>query len=252
MRKFIQRAIKNFALMLQAQQRSTTQNSRCMVSSAAGHASDRISRTLNYPPLGRLGLATHRLDAFWRLLFQCGTATRRLSRWCIVLSLCGWFVMSFISSAWSQTYRSYTTRNVSWGWRTQEGLLPQYLEFASRQNAAWILLSRDDDRKRSSKKKKSDRKSGRDDRRSPKDSRGKSKDKYKQWESLSPEERQELRRRMKRWKQLSPEERQLFRRRHEQWQELSPEERRSIQRKLQKWDKLTPKEQDEIRQRFKQ
>ena len=249
--KTIQRASEDFTRVLQTRHRSKELHSRHRVPSAAVRASDRISRTVKYSASGGLGTVPSRRDTIWCVIPRCRSAALRLSRWCVVFTLCCGFVMSSVSSAWCQPYRSYKARSISPGWRSQGRLVSQDLELASRKNAGWILLSKEDERKRSSRKKKSDRKNSRKYQRSPKDNRDKSKNKYKQWESLSPGERQELRRRMKRWKELSPEERQLLRRRHEQWQELSPEERRSIQRKLEKWDKLSPAEQEEIRQRFR-
>ncbi len=73
---------------------------------------------------------------------------------------------------------------------------------------------------------------------------------YREWQSLPPEQKEMLRRRMDRYKDLSPQERDLYERRHQQWQELPPEERNRIQEDLKRWEKLSPQEQDAIRRRF--
>ena len=71
------------------------------------------------------------------------------------------------------------------------------------------------------------------------------------WESLTPEKRQELRRRMERYRELSPEDQELFRRRYKQWQDISPDERQRMRENLKDWDALSPQERDQIRQRFR-
>jgi hypothetical protein len=73
---------------------------------------------------------------------------------------------------------------------------------------------------------------------------------YREWQSLSPEQKEMLRHQMDRYRELSPQERDLYQRRHQQWQELSPEEKNRIQEDLKHWKNLSPQEQDAIRRRF--
>jgi hypothetical protein len=73
---------------------------------------------------------------------------------------------------------------------------------------------------------------------------------YREWQSLSPEQKEMLRQQMQRYRELSPQERELYQRRHQQWQELSPEERNRIQEDLKHWKNLSPQEQEAIRRRF--
>jgi len=73
---------------------------------------------------------------------------------------------------------------------------------------------------------------------------------FKEWKSLSPENRNVLRHRMDQWKELSPEERTLYQKRYHQFQQLPPDERGRVREKLDQWDKLSPQEKDEIRRCF--
>jgi hypothetical protein len=73
---------------------------------------------------------------------------------------------------------------------------------------------------------------------------------YREWQSLPPEQKEMLRKRMDRYKDLSPQERDLYERRHQQWQQLPPEERDRIQEDLKRWENLSPQERDAIRRRF--
>ncbi len=75
---------------------------------------------------------------------------------------------------------------------------------------------------------------------------------YKQWESLPPEEKRLLRERMQEWKKLSPRDRALMRKRYEQWKRLSPEEQIWIRNQLKHWNELSPEEREIIRERFLQ
>ena len=76
------------------------------------------------------------------------------------------------------------------------------------------------------------------------------KKKYKEWESLPSEEKKILRQRMNRLKEMQPQERQRFQQRFQQWQHLSPKERQKLQEYLDRWEDLSPKERDAIRRRF--
>ena len=73
---------------------------------------------------------------------------------------------------------------------------------------------------------------------------------YKEWQSLSPEEKEEIRRRMKRLNQMSPRERKIYRQLHEKWRHLPPGERKQLQKELNNWENLSPREQEAIRRKF--
>ena len=70
------------------------------------------------------------------------------------------------------------------------------------------------------------------------------------WQSMTPQQRQQYRRKMQKFNKLPDKDKQLIRRRHNQLREMSPSDRRRLQQKLNQWDKLSPKEQQVIRQRF--
>lgn len=72
-----------------------------------------------------------------------------------------------------------------------------------------------------------------------------------EWKSLPSEERKSLRDRLEQWKQLPPTDRTLLRERFEQWKTLRPEERGRLRERLRRPDELTPQEQEEIRERFR-
>ena len=77
--------------------------------------------------------------------------------------------------------------------------------------------------------------------------------KDKKWESLSPEEKKQLRkirRRMKRLNKMSPRERKTYRQLHEKWRHLPPGERKQLQKELNNWENLSPREQEAIRRKF--
>ena len=73
---------------------------------------------------------------------------------------------------------------------------------------------------------------------------------YKEWQSLSPEEKEKIRRRMKRLNKMSPRERKTYRQLHEKWRHLPPGERKQLQKELNNWENLSPREQEAIRRRF--
>lgn len=76
------------------------------------------------------------------------------------------------------------------------------------------------------------------------------KKKYREWESLPSDEKKILRQRMNQLKKMQPQERQLFQHRFQQWQNLSPTERQKLQEHLDSWEDLSPTERDAIRRRF--
>lgn len=76
-------------------------------------------------------------------------------------------------------------------------------------------------------------------------------ERLREWRSLSPQQRRELRERMGRLKRMPEEDRQLYQRRFHQWQNLPLEERRQLLRKFDQWDSLSDEERETIRQRFR-
>jgi len=79
---------------------------------------------------------------------------------------------------------------------------------------------------------------------------GRIRERYEQWQNLSPAEKETLRRRMDQWKQMSPQDRQRYEHRHQQWRRLTPEEQDQIHKKLDGWQHLSPEEKERIRNRF--
>ena len=75
-------------------------------------------------------------------------------------------------------------------------------------------------------------------------------DKKEEWQSLSPREKEEYRRRMNQLKKMSPEDREHFRRLFQKWQQLSPGEKKQIQRALDNWENLSPDEKRAVRRKF--
>lgn len=77
-------------------------------------------------------------------------------------------------------------------------------------------------------------------------------ERYREWQEMSPQERERLRRRYEKWHNMPEEDRNLYQRRFEQWQQLSPREQQRLRRQLDQWDTLSPQEKDRIRRRFRQ
>ena len=74
--------------------------------------------------------------------------------------------------------------------------------------------------------------------------------KYKEWQSLPPKEKEKIRRRMKRLNNMSPRERKAYQQLHKKWQHLPPDERKQLKKELDNWENLSPREQEAIRRRF--
>lgn len=72
-----------------------------------------------------------------------------------------------------------------------------------------------------------------------------------EWEAMSPQEREALRRKMREYKQMPSETKELYRKRYEQLQKLPPDERSEVQRKLERWESLSPQEKERIRRKFR-
>jgi hypothetical protein len=76
--------------------------------------------------------------------------------------------------------------------------------------------------------------------------------KFEEWKSLPPERRKALRHKWKQWQELPPEERAIYEQRFHQWQRLSPEEREDIRERLEEWNGLPPEEKEKLRRRFRE
>ena len=72
-----------------------------------------------------------------------------------------------------------------------------------------------------------------------------------EWQSLTPQERDNLRRKWNRFNRKPDQDRQDIEHLHDNWQQLSPDERRQIERALESWDSLPDQERESIRRRFK-
>ena len=75
--------------------------------------------------------------------------------------------------------------------------------------------------------------------------------KYKEWQSLPPEEQQTIRRRMNQLNRMPSQQRKLYKQLFRQWQHLPPNERRQLQKDLDNWENLSPQQKKAIRRRFK-
>ena len=75
--------------------------------------------------------------------------------------------------------------------------------------------------------------------------------KYREWQSLPPEEQQTIRRRMNQLNRMPSQQRKLYKQLFRQWQHLPPEERKQIQKDLDNWENLSPRQQKSIQRRFK-
>ena len=75
--------------------------------------------------------------------------------------------------------------------------------------------------------------------------------KYREWQSLPPEEQQTIRQRMNQLNSMPSQQRKLYKQLFRQWQHLPPDERKQIQEDLDNWEQLSPRQRDSIRRRFK-
>jgi len=73
---------------------------------------------------------------------------------------------------------------------------------------------------------------------------------YKEWQSLSPKEKGEMRQRMDRLNNMSPREREVYHQLYKKWRHLPPDERQQLQKELDNWENLSPRQQEAIRSRF--
>jgi hypothetical protein len=81
--------------------------------------------------------------------------------------------------------------------------------------------------------------------------RGSSNQHFQQWQDLSPDEQEELRKKYKEWQSLPPQKRKLYKQLFRQWQHLPPKERKQLQEDLNNWENLSPRQRNSIRRRFK-
>ncbi len=75
--------------------------------------------------------------------------------------------------------------------------------------------------------------------------------KYREWQSLPPAEQQIIRQRMNQLNRMPPQKRKLYNQLFRQWQHIPPNERKQLQKDLDNWEYLSPGQQDSIRRRFK-
>jgi predicted Fe-S protein YdhL (DUF1289 family) len=73
---------------------------------------------------------------------------------------------------------------------------------------------------------------------------------FQEWQSLTPQEKETLRRRMQQLNRMPPQDRRHLQDLNNRWQQLSPAERGQLQRALDNWNNLSPSEKDAIRRRF--
>lgn len=73
---------------------------------------------------------------------------------------------------------------------------------------------------------------------------------YQEWQSLTPQEKETLRRRMQQLNRMPPQDRRHLQDLNDRWQQLSPTERGQLQRALDNWNNLTPSEKETIRRKF--
>jgi len=75
-------------------------------------------------------------------------------------------------------------------------------------------------------------------------------ERYEQWQNLSPAEKEMYRRRMDQYRQLPPQERQRYEHRYDQYRNLPPDEQERIHRNLDRWPSLPQDEKQRMRNRF--
>jgi mRNA-degrading endonuclease RelE of RelBE toxin-antitoxin system len=81
--------------------------------------------------------------------------------------------------------------------------------------------------------------------------RGSSNQYFQQWQDLSPDEQEKMRKKYKEWQSLPPQTRKLYKQLFRQWQHLPAKERKQLQEDLNNWENLSPRQRNSIRRRFK-
>ena len=80
--------------------------------------------------------------------------------------------------------------------------------------------------------------------------RGSSNRLFQQWQDLSPDEQEKIRKKYKEWQSLPPQTRKLYKQLFRQWQHLPAKERKKLQKDLENWENLSPRQRNLIRRRF--
>ncbi len=163
----------------------------------------------------------------------------------VVVSLC------FCAPAWTKTKGSYVKPVRVQGQKYNGKVLTQPLRATDVQAKEEIVTARKQGRGGSSQRMEHGGKKRRDYETLSPEEKERLNRKYREWKSLPPEKQELLRRRMKRWDALPPEDRSLYERRFHQWQNLSPEERERIRERLDKWNRLPDEEKEKIRRQFR-
>ncbi len=73
---------------------------------------------------------------------------------------------------------------------------------------------------------------------------------YQEWQSMPPQEKDNLRHRFEEYRKLPPQDQELYRQRYRQWQQIPPEDRRRIESDIQRWNELSPEQREAIRRLF--
>lgn len=73
-----------------------------------------------------------------------------------------------------------------------------------------------------------------------------------QWQGLTPDQRQELRKRYRRFQELSPQEQQQLRQRYERFREFSPERRQQMKERHERLRQLSPRQRDQLYREWRQ
>ncbi|HKC50441.1 MAG TPA: DUF3106 domain-containing protein [Myxococcota bacterium] len=74
---------------------------------------------------------------------------------------------------------------------------------------------------------------------------------WQQFQSLPPQRKEELRQRATEFRKLPPEERARVRQNFDRWQKLSPEDKARVREKFQRFQQLPPDQKQKIRERLK-
>ncbi len=76
-------------------------------------------------------------------------------------------------------------------------------------------------------------------------------DARRRWESLSPEQKQRLRKRLEQWKNLDPDQKARLENRLERLKNLPPEQRQRVIKNWRRFKNLPPEKQRRIREKYK-
>ena len=76
-------------------------------------------------------------------------------------------------------------------------------------------------------------------------------EKLERWRTMTPEERERIRRRYHRWKELPPEQRERILERRKRWRELPEEHRRALRKRREAYRNAPPEERQAIERLFR-